>query len=191
MDIVVALSALILLAPLLVAIAIVVRLSSPGPALFRQRRAGCDGRPFQMYKFRTMCFDAEARVAELVEFDALPFPMFKLRGDPRVTRVGRWLRRWSLDELPQLFNVLRGDMSLVGPRPEQVELVALYAPEHRFRLALKPGLTGPMQVYGRGELGFTDRLRVERDYIEHLGLRRDLCLLALTVVAVLRGRGAF
>jgi lipopolysaccharide/colanic/teichoic acid biosynthesis glycosyltransferase len=144
-----------------------------------------------MYKFRTMCFDAEARVAELVEFDALPFPMFKLRGDPRVTRVGRWLRRWSLDELPQLFNVLRGDMSLVGPRPEQVELVALYAPEHRFRLALKPGLTGPMQVYGRGELGFTDRLRVERDYIEHLGLRRDLCLLALTVVAVLRGRGAF
>ncbi len=190
-DVFVSLLSLVLLAPLFLVIALMVRLTSPGPVIFRQRRAGRDGRPFEMYKFRTMCWDAEARISELVEFETLPLPMFKLRPDPRVTRVGHWLRRWSLDELPQLFNVLRGDMSLVGPRPEQVELVARYAPEHRFRLAVKPGLTGPMQVYGRGELDFPDRLRVERDYIEHLSLRRDARLLALTVAAVIRGSGAF
>src|SRR5579884_1607160 len=117
-DVIVSLASLVVLAPLFAMIALMVRLTSPGPVIFRQRRAGRDGRPFEMYKFRTMCWDAEARISELVEFETLPLPMFKLRPDPRVTRVGRWLRRWSLDELPQLFNVLRGDMSLVGPRPE-------------------------------------------------------------------------
>jgi lipopolysaccharide/colanic/teichoic acid biosynthesis glycosyltransferase len=117
--------------------------------------------------------------------------MFKLNSDPRVTRVGRILRRLSLDELPQLYNVLRGDMSIVGPRPEQMELVQRYRPEHRFRLAVKPGLTGPMQIYGRGELTFAERLSVELDYVDNLSLAQDLKILATTVPVVLRGRGAY
>src|SRR5947199_2544320 len=121
-----------------------------------------------MYKLRTMTAGAEHELPDLVSLDDLPEPAFKLTADPRVTRVGRILRRLSLDELPQLYNVLRGDMSIVGPRPEQVELVQRYRPEHRFRLAIKPGLTGPMQVYGRGELTFAERLAVELDYVENL-----------------------
>ena len=117
--------------------------------------------------------------------------MFKLRSDPRVTRVGRLLRRFSLDELPQLMNVLRGEMSLVGPRPEETWLVDRYADADRFRLDVCPGITGPMQVYGRGELTFAERLAVEREYIENYSLRKDLKILARTFAVVLRGRGAF
>jgi lipopolysaccharide/colanic/teichoic acid biosynthesis glycosyltransferase len=130
-------------------------------------------------------------LSEVVDLDALEHPTFKLRRDPRVTRIGRFLRRTSLDELPQFFNVLRGDMSLVGPRPEQVELVERYAPEHQFRLDVRPGLTGPMQVYGRGDLGFDERLAVEREYVENLSLRRDFRIMLLTLAAVVRGRGAY
>ena len=140
-----------------------------------------------MHKFRTMVADAEERLADVVSLDDLPEPMFKLSDDPRVTRVGRFLRRLSLDELPQLFNVLRGEMSIVGPRPEQVELVERYRPEHRFRLSVKPGMTGPMQVFGRGDLTFDERLAVELDYIENLSLARDLRILAQTVPVALRG----
>jgi lipopolysaccharide/colanic/teichoic acid biosynthesis glycosyltransferase len=179
------------LAPLFGLVAIAIRLDSRGPALFAQTRAGRNGKPFRMWKFRTMVCDAEALLPELVPFEALSEPMFKLRNDPRVTRVGRLLRRTSLDELPQLANVLRGEMSLVGPRPEQVDLVERYRPEERFRLAVKPGLTGPMQVYGRGELTFEERLAVEREYIENLSLGRDFRILALTVYAVVGGDGAF
>ena len=137
-----------------------------------------------MLKFRTMVAYAEQLLPELVPFDKLQEPMFKLPRDPRVTWVGRMLRRRSLDELPQLLNVLGGEMSLVGPGPEQVELVDRYTPEqHRFRLAVKPGMTGPMQVYGRGELTFEERLAVEREYVENLSLARDLRILALTVGA--------
>ena len=191
MDVVVSLAALIALAPLLALIAIAIKLDSRGPVFFVQRRAGLYGRPFRMYKFRTMVADAEDLLADLVPFDKLRDPMFKLRNDPRVTRVGRVLRRFSLDELPQLFNVLKGDMSLVGPRPEQVELVERYAPEHRFRVAVKPGVTGPMQVFGRGHLTFAERLAVEREYIENLSLQRDLRILALTLPTVCKGGGAF
>jgi lipopolysaccharide/colanic/teichoic acid biosynthesis glycosyltransferase len=120
----------------------------------------------------------------------LPDPVFKLSKDPRTTRVGRVLRRLSIDELPQLLNVLCGEMSLVGPRPEQVELAELYAPEHRFRLSVKPGLTGPMQVSGRGGLTFEERLALERDYIQNLSVSRDLRILALTIAPVLNGSGA-
>ena len=144
-----------------------------------------------MLKFRTMVRDAEARLGDVVALDELREPMFKLRDDPRVTRVGRRLRRWSLDELPQLWNVLAGDMSLVGPRPEQIELVERYAPEHRFRLSIKPGMTGPMQVYGRGELTFGERLALEADYIDNLSLGRDLRILGMTLSAVVRGDGAY
>jgi lipopolysaccharide/colanic/teichoic acid biosynthesis glycosyltransferase len=159
--------------------------------LFRQRRAGLDGRPFVMLKLRTMVRDAEARLPDLVELEALAEPVFKFEHDPRVTRVGRWLRRWSLDELPQLVNVLRGEMSLVGPRPEQVDLVDRYSEEERDRLRVKPGVTGPMQVYGRGRLGLDERVAVEREYIENLTIGRDLRILGLTLPAILTRRGAF
>jgi lipopolysaccharide/colanic/teichoic acid biosynthesis glycosyltransferase len=117
--------------------------------------------------------------------------VFKIVGDPRTTRVGRFLRRWSIDELPQLWNVLEGDMSLVGPRPEQLAVVARYRPEHQFRLSIKPGMTGPMQVFGRGDLSFDERLAVERDYVEHPALARDLRIIGLTLSAILRGDGAY
>jgi exopolysaccharide biosynthesis polyprenyl glycosylphosphotransferase len=191
LDVVVGAAALVLLLPLFALIAIAIRLDSRGPVVFSHWRAGQNGRPFQMLKFRTMVANAEELLTELVAFDTLPEPMFKLADDPRVTRVGRSLRRWSLDELLQLFNVVKGEMSLVGPRPEQVDLVERYSPEQRRRLELKPGLTGPMQVYGRGALSLGERLAVERDYIENLSLGRDVRILAMTAAAVFRGGGAF
>ena len=189
-DVVVALIGLILMLPLFVVLGLATLLDSGLPVFFRQTRGGERGRPFQMLKFRTMVRDAEARLPELVSFDELADPMFKLKADPRVTRVGRMLRRTSLDELPQLINVLRGDMSIVGPRPEQLDLVERYAPEHQFRLQVKPGITGPMQVYGRGELTFDERLAVEREYVENLSLARDLRIVLMTLPAVLGKRGA-
>ncbi len=190
-DVVVSSAALVVLGPLMLGVAIAVRLTSRGPALFVQRRAGINGKPFRMVKFRTMVVDAERRLGEVVSLGELPDPMFKLRADPRVTPLGAFLRRTSLDELPQLFNVLGGSMSLVGPRPEQLDLVHRYSPEHCFRLQVKPGMTGPMQVYGRGELRFDERLAVEREYVENLSLRRDFRLLMLTIATVVRGRGAY
>ena len=138
-DLVVSAGALVVLAPLFPLVALAIKLDSRGPVFFKQLRAGRRGVPFRMYKLRTMVADAERALPDVVVLDDLPEPMFKLRADPRVTRVGRLLRRFSLDELPQLVNVLRGDMSIVGPRPEQVELVERYLPEHRFRLDVKPG----------------------------------------------------
>jgi exopolysaccharide biosynthesis polyprenyl glycosylphosphotransferase len=191
MDIVVAAAGIVVLAPLMLVIAIAVRLDSRGPSLFRQMRAGRDAEPFRMWKFRTMCHDAEERVSEVISVDELAEPMFKLREDPRVTRVGRYLRRTSLDELPQLFNVLRGDMSLVGPRPEEVWLVERYGETQRFRLQMRPGLTGPMQVHGRGELNFQERLAVEREYVENYSLRKDLKIMLRTGSAIFRADGAY
>jgi exopolysaccharide biosynthesis polyprenyl glycosylphosphotransferase len=191
LDVTIAAISSIVLAPALVLIALAIKLDSSGPIFFSQVRAGWGGRPFTVRKFRTMVGDAEERLAELVPFESLRDPMFKLQRDPRATRVGRFLRRTSLDELPQFLNVLKGDMSMVGPRPEQVELVERYTTDQRFRLAVKPGLTGPMQVYGRGQLTFEERLAVERDYIENLSLARDLRILALTVAPLFTGRGAY
>jgi exopolysaccharide biosynthesis polyprenyl glycosylphosphotransferase len=182
---------LLVTAPLFPIIALAVKLDSRGPVFFHQTRAGLDGHPFRMHKFRTMVADAEDRLADVIRLDDLRDPVFKLSEDPRITRVGRVLRRLSLDELPQLWNVLRGEMSIVGPRPEQVELVERYRPEHRFRLSVKPGITGPMQVFGRGDLSFNERLAVELDYIENLSLSRDLRIIAETVPAALRGSGAY
>lgn len=190
MDVVVGSLAALAALPLVPLIVLAIKLDGRGPVLFMQTRAGLGGRPFQLYKFRTMIPDAQERREELVDLDSLPEPVFKLHGDPRVTRVGRVLRRLSLDEIPQLINVLKGDMSLVGPRPEEVDVVKRYAPEHLFRLAVKPGLTGPMQVYGRGELTFEERLDVELDYVENVGLAHDLRILAATIPSVVRGGGA-
>jgi lipopolysaccharide/colanic/teichoic acid biosynthesis glycosyltransferase len=170
-------------------IALAIWLEDRGPVFFVQMRAGLHGAPCRLIKFRTMHVGADRSLEDLL--DELPEPMFKFRHDPRVTRVGRVLRRLSLDELPQLWNLLRGDMSLVGPRPEQLELVERYTPEHRFRLDVKPGLTGPMQIHGRGELTFEERLAVELDYVENLSIGRDLRILALTPVSIVRGTGAF
>ncbi len=149
------------------------------------------GVPFPILKFRTMVQDAEARISEVVSMDDLNEPMFKLRDDPRITRLGRFLRQTSLDELPQLINVVRGDMSLVGPRPEALWLTDRYSETERFRLEMRPGITGPMQVHGRGELTFQERLAVEREYVENYSLRKDVKILMRTVSAVTRGQGAF
>ena len=190
-DVVVSMGALAVLLPLCPLVALAIKLDSSGPVIFAQRRAGRGGRPFRMYKLRTMRADAEESLGDVVSISTLEEPMFKLREDPRVTRLGRRLRRFSLDELPQLVNVLRGDMSIVGPRPEQMELVDRYLPEHRFRLDVKPGMTGPMQINGRGELTFSERLAVELDYVENVSLARDLRILLETVPSMLRGTGAW
>lgn len=191
LDVAVSATMLVILTPLLLVIAAAIKLDSRGPVFFVQLRAGRDRQPFRMAKFRTMVADAEHRLPELVDFEQLIDPVFKIERDPRVTRVGRLLRRTSLDELPQLFNVLVGSMSIVGPRPEQLELVERYPPEHLIRFAVKPGLTGPMQVYGRGHLSFDERLAVDRDYVENLSIARDLSILLMTIGVVLHGRGAY
>jgi exopolysaccharide biosynthesis polyprenyl glycosylphosphotransferase len=191
MDVVVSGLLLILTSPLLLLAAIAIAIDSGRPVFFRQRRAGKDGDSFTILKFRTMDADAEDRLSELVDLSKLDEPAFKIPNDPRVTRVGRLLRRTSIDELPQLWNVLRGQMSLVGPRPEEEAVVALYDERQRGRLAIKPGLTGPMQVYGRSDLSFEERLAVERDYLDNLSLVTDLQILLRTPRAIVRGEGAY
>jgi exopolysaccharide biosynthesis polyprenyl glycosylphosphotransferase len=191
LDLIVSGLLLALLSPLLVATSLLILVDSGRPVFFRQRRAGREGAPFTMLKFRTMVVDAEERLGEVVDLGELDEPAFKVRDDPRVTRVGRLLRRTSLDELPQLINVLVGNMSLVGPRPEEEAVVALYDERQRIRLVVKPGLTGPMQVYGRGELTFEERLALERDYLDNLSVTGDLAILLRTPRAIFRGQGAF
>jgi exopolysaccharide biosynthesis polyprenyl glycosylphosphotransferase len=191
MDVIISAFLLVALAPLLAAIAMLILLDSGRPVLFRQRRAGREGRPFTMMKFRTMVADAEERLGDLVDLEKLDQPAFKIQDDPRVTRAGRLLRRASLDELPQLVNVLAGSMSLVGPRPEEEAVVALYDERQRTRLGVKPGVTGPMQVYGRSDLTFEERLAMERDYLDNLSIITDLAILMRTPGAIVRGEGAY
>lgn len=176
--------------PVLLGIAVAIRLDSPGPVLFRQKRVGAQGRVFNMIKFRTMCVDAEARLAQLRR-DAGNDVMFKMKDDPRVTRVGRILRRFSLDELPQLMNVVRGEMSLVGPRPPLEREVAEYEPDAVRRLRVKPGLTGLWQVSGRSDLSWDESLRLDLWYVDNWCLVLDLQILFRTARAVLRGAGAY
>ncbi len=171
-------------------IALLIKLDSEGPVLFRQERIGERGRPFTMIKFRTMNLGAAEQWSQLVIDRGLNEPVLKLADDPRLTRAGRWLRRWSLDELPQFWNVLKGEMSLVGPRPEEARVVAHYTDHQRRRLAVRPGLTGPMQILGRADLSLDERVALDLEYIEHYSLGRDLSILARTFAVVLRGRGA-
>jgi exopolysaccharide biosynthesis polyprenyl glycosylphosphotransferase len=191
MDVVVSSALLLLLSPVVAVIAVLILVDSGRPVLFRQRRAGKDGKPFTMLKFRTMDADAEERLGEFVDLEKLDQPAFKIPDDPRVTRIGRFLRRTSLDELPQLINVLGGSMSLVGPRPEEEAVVALYDERQRARLGVKPGITGPMQVYGRSDLTFEERLAMERDYLDNLSIAGDLAILMRTPGAIVRGEGAY
>lgn len=190
-DVAGALVTLVLVALPMAIIALIIKVDSPGPALFRQTRIGQKGAPFRIFKFRTMVSNAEEVLPQLLDLDALAEPAFKIPNDPRVTRIGRFLRRSSLDELPQLFNVLAGEMSLVGPRPEEAAVVARYTDDQRRRLAVKPGMTGPMQVSGRGDLSFEQRLQLELEYIDHYSLRRDMVIFLHTLPAVFSGRGAY
>jgi exopolysaccharide biosynthesis polyprenyl glycosylphosphotransferase len=192
MDRVGAMGLIIALSPLLLLVAVAVRLSSPGPAIFRQRRAGLYGRPFTMLKFRTMCMDAEDRQRELETLNEMSGPVFKIENDPRITRLGRFLRRTSIDELPQLFNVLRGEMSLVGPRPLPLyEVEKFESAGHRRRLSMKPGLTCLWQVRGRNQVTeFDDWVRMDLEYIDNWSIWLDLVILFRTVPAVIFGFGA-
>lgn len=197
LDVVVALGLLVATAPLLLAAALAVRLTSRGPALFRQVRVGHGGEPFVVWKLRTMRDGAEHRTSGLSALNLhADGPLFKVVDDPRVTRVGRLLRRTSVDELPQLVQVLTGHMSLVGPRPALPQEVERYTPAERRRLAVRPGLTGPWQVGGRADLTWDqavalDLAYVDRAYGQRGGLRTDLAVLLRTVPAVLLGRGAY
>ena len=184
-------SALVLLSPLLLAVAAIIRCSDGGPALFRQVRVGRDGRSFTLYKFRTMVLDAEERKHQLAELNETGAVLFKIRKDPRVTKVGARLRRWSVDELPQLLNVLRGDMSLVGPRPALPEEAARYGDHVRRRLAVQPGLTGLWQVNGRSDLSWEESVRLDLRYVENWSFVLDLQILWKTWSAVTRGSGAY
>lgn len=182
--------ALLLLSPLLLVLATMVRLGSRGPAIFRQQRTGRDGEPFTMYKFRTMVVDAEERLAELRVYNEGAGPLFKLRNDPRITRTGRLLRKTSLDELPQLFNVLKGDMSLVGPRPALESETSQYSQWVWRRLHVKPGITGLWQVSGRSALSWEESIRMDLQYVNNWNIRLDFAILARTVRAVLARDGA-
>jgi exopolysaccharide biosynthesis polyprenyl glycosylphosphotransferase len=181
---------LILAVPILAAASLAIRLTSPGPVLFRQVRCGLNGRQFVMLKLRTMYVDADRRKQELLDLNEMDGPVFKIQNDPRVTPVGRVLRRLSIDELPQLWDVLRGDMSLVGPRPAVPVEVGEYQTFERRRLSMRPGLTCIWQVNGRNEIGFDDWVRLDLEYIDTWSLGNDLKILARTLPAVLSGEGA-
>jgi lipopolysaccharide/colanic/teichoic acid biosynthesis glycosyltransferase/glycosyltransferase involved in cell wall biosynthesis len=190
MDIACALVGLVLAAPIILLAAISIRLDTDGSPFFIQERAGEFGKPFRMVKLRTMVLGAQQQLEEALGVNPLKGPVFKIPNDPRVTRVGRFLRKSSIDELPQLWNVLRGEMSLVGPRPEELWVVEKYNDEQRQRLAVKPGLTGPMQIAGRGELDMDARLVLEMNYIRNYSLWKDLQIIFHTIPTLLSGRGA-
>jgi exopolysaccharide biosynthesis polyprenyl glycosylphosphotransferase len=191
LDIAVSMLLLALSFPVIAFAALLIKISSPGSVLFKQKRIGLNGRMFTLYKFRTMIADAHARRDEVAHLNEMNGPVFKMKEDPRVTPVGRWLRKFSLDELPQLWNVLKGDMSLVGPRPPIPEEVASYHRWHRRRLSMKPGLTCLWQVSGRNEIqDFDHWMKLDLQYIDNWSPRLDLKILLKTIPAVLSGKGA-
>jgi lipopolysaccharide/colanic/teichoic acid biosynthesis glycosyltransferase len=188
-DLVVCTLLLVIAIPVIVVCALAIRLDTPGPMMIAQLRTGRDGRRFRMLKLRTMLANAEELKPQFAHLSVVPPPDFKIPNDPRITRVGRFLRATSLDELPQLFNVLRGDMSLVGPRPTSFE-PSRYELWHTQRLDVRPGITGLWQVEGRNVMTFDERLRLDVQYIRRRSLAFDVMLLARTVVVVLRRSGA-
>jgi lipopolysaccharide/colanic/teichoic acid biosynthesis glycosyltransferase len=191
LDLTLAALLLLLLLPLLALIALAIRLDTPGPVLFIQKRVGQGGREFPFFKFRSMVHDAEARRRALEQLNERTGPVFKMRQDPRITRVGRLLRRASLDELPQLLNVLRGEMSLVGPRPALPAEVALYSARERGRLSALPGVTGLWQVSGRADVGFEEAVEMDLRYVREQSVGLYLAILWRTIPAVLSGKGAY
>lgn len=190
-DVILAVVGLLGSLPIWIVIAIAIRLDSPGRAIFVQERVGCQGRTFRFFKFRSMYVNAEARLAELQSSNEMDGPVFKIRNDPRITPVGRFLRRTSLDELPQLINVLKGEMSLVGPRPALPSEVARYRPSDVVRLTVKPGLTCLWQVRGRSQVDFDTWMEYDREYISRRSIGLDLAILLRTVWVVASCKGAF
>jgi exopolysaccharide biosynthesis polyprenyl glycosylphosphotransferase len=190
-DLVFATLVLILASPLMLVMALLIRLDSPGPAIFRQTRVGRGGRPFTVFKFRTMQQDAEKRQDELTGLNEASGPLFKIRRDPRRTRLGGFLRRTSIDELPQLFNVLRGEMSIIGPRPALPSEVQQYQAWHMKRLETWPGLTGLWQVSGRSELSFDEMVLLDIYYIENWSPLLDLKIALKTIPTTVMGTGAY
>jgi len=191
LDLSIALLALVLLGPLAAALCLLITLEDRGSPIFRQTRIGENGKPFKIWKFRSMYQDAEARKAELTEQNERDAVCFKMKADPRITRVGKLIRRTSIDELPQILNVLSGDMSIVGPRPALPDEVLSYQPRERKRLAGKPGLTCTWQVSGRADIPFDQQVEMDVEYLERISLGEDLSLIARTVPAVLTGKGAY
>ena len=190
-DVLLATVGLVATIPIWIAICAAIRLESPGSPIFAQERVGRRGRQFRFYKFRSMYVDAESRLHEVLVHNETDGPVFKIRQDPRITGVGAFLRRTSLDELPQLLNVLKGDMSLVGPRPPLPREVDQYRPGDLVRLQVKPGLTCLWQVSGRSNVGFDQWMELDRQYVRQMSLWLDLSILARTVGAVLSMRGAY
>ena len=190
-DLGLALLGLAALAPLFLGVAVAIKLDSPGPTFYRQVRVGKDGRRFRMLKFRSMQQDADGLVVSLLERNEVTGPMFKIRRDPRITRVGRFLRRYSLDELPQLINVVLGDMSLVGPRPPTDSEIEKYEDWQLGRLRAVPGITGLWQVSGRSEVPFHDMVRLDLHYIRNWSFALDVEILLRTIPAVLTSKGAY
>jgi exopolysaccharide biosynthesis polyprenyl glycosylphosphotransferase len=189
-DVAASSAALAALAPLMLSVAVVIKLSSRGPVLFKQQRVGRHGRPFHMLKFRSMVVNAEELKAKLMALNEQAGPVFKMKRDPRITPIGRFIRKFSIDELPQLINVLRGEMSLVGPRPPVPSEVARYEAWQRRRLSVRPGLTCVWQVSGRNEISFEEWMYLDMQYIDHWSLAQDFELILRTVPVVLTGRGA-
>jgi exopolysaccharide biosynthesis polyprenyl glycosylphosphotransferase len=189
-DIVASLVCILLLLPIWIFIMVSIKLDSPGPIFFVQERNGYKGRLFRMYKFRSMIADAEQSLAFLTDRNEASGHMFKMRKDPRVTRIGRFIRRTSIDEFPQLLNVLKGDMSIVGPRPPLPREVVKYEAWHNLRLSVKPGITGLWQISGRNELGFEDMCRLDLKYIRERGFIYDLKIILKTIPVVFKYRGA-
>lgn len=190
-DVVASLAGITLFLPLLPFLAVVVKLESPGPLFFRQARVGRYGRVFMCYKIRSMVADAEVLKEKYRHLNEATGAAFKIRRDPRITRVGQFVRRSSLDEYPQLFNVLRGDMSIVGPRPQIPSEVAQYTPEQRVRLLVKPGITCLWQVSGRNDVDFEEWMRLDREYALGRSLKLDFSILLRTLPAVIARRGAY
>lgn len=189
-DIVFSIMAIIFLSPVFLTVALIIKLDSKGPVFFHQKRIGLMGKPFYMHKFRSMVFDAEQRFKEVEEKNEISGYMFKIKNDPRVTRVGKIIRKTSIDELPQLFNVIKGDMSIVGPRPPIGREVQKYDAWHNLRLSVKPGITGLWQVSGRNNIGFEDMCRLDLKYIRERNLIYDLKIIFKTLPVLLGDSGA-
>ena len=191
-DIFGSLIGLTLLSPLFLVVAILMKKDEPhGPIFFSQTRIGKNGKPFKMYKFRSMCVDAEDKLSELLEQNEVEGAMFKMKEDPRITKVGKVIRKFSIDELPQLWNVLIGEMSLVGPRPPLVREVAVYAEYDKQRLLVKPGCTGLWQVSGRNEVGFDEMVELDLSYIRNMSIKNDLIIMVKTVGVMFKPNGAY
>lgn len=190
-DIICSLSAIIVLSPIMLITALAIVIESPGNPIFSQERVGKDGKIFKMYKFRSMCPDAEKKLKKLQKKNEADGPVFKIKDDPRVTRVGHFIRKYSIDELMQLFNILKGDMTIIGPRPALPNEVAEYNDFAKLRLKVKPGLSCYWQISGRSNIGFDEWMQLDVKYINEMSLLTDIKILFLTIPAIFKGEGAY